>query len=46
MCAWSVKEDAELFGLRMKTPLQVVAVTGASLLAGADQVVLNPSFAA
>lgn len=46
MCAWSVKEDAELFGLRMKTPLQVVAVTGARLLAGADQVVLNPSFAA
>jgi hypothetical protein len=46
MYAWDIREDAELFGLRMKTPLQIVSVSGARLLAGTDYVVLNPSFAA
>jgi hypothetical protein len=43
ICAWGVQADAEDFGLRMRTPLQIVAVSGALLLGRNEEVLLNPS---
>ena len=39
---WGAQEDAEVFGRRMRTPLQIVAVSGVSLLESSEKVLLNP----